>query len=63
MRKIGELNTGKIHFVIYHDEKDNINPYKVYRKYFENGWHKKLEVKYGNLHSCLLYIEDYIIRH
>ena len=62
MRKIGELNTEKVHFVIYHDEKRKVNPYRVYSKWYNQGWHKSLLAEYGDLYSCILYIEDYVHR-
>ena len=62
MRKIGELNTAKVHFVIYHNEKTNKNPYKIYKKWYDNGWHRSLLESYQDLYSCVLYIKDYLNR-
>lgn len=62
MRKIGELETKKVHFVIYHDENRKVNPYRIYSKWYRDGWHKSLLAEYGNLHSCILFIEDYVHR-
>lgn len=61
MRKIGEIRSN-ITFIIKVDDEDRINPYKVYRRWYDGGWHQKQAAKYGNLHSCLLYIEDRVIR-
>lgn len=63
MKKIGELNTKFRIFTIYHDEKDRYNPYKVYEKYWDHGWHKKLLVKYGHLASCTAYLHSYVMDH
>ena len=60
MRKIGELNTKKVHFVIYHDENTKCNPYRIYSKWYNNGWHKSLLAKYEDLLSCIHYIEFYV---
>jgi hypothetical protein len=62
MRKIGELETKKVHFVIYHDENRKVNPYRIYSKWYNNGWHKSLLEQYEDLFSCVLYIEDYVHR-
>lgn len=62
MKKIGELITKKVHFVIYHDEKRQTNPYRIYSKWYKDGWHKSLLNEYQDLFSCVLYIEDYVRR-
>ena len=63
MKKIGELNTGKTCFVIYHDEKQEMNPYRIYTKWYSNGWHRNLLAQYADLYSCVLYIKDYLFHH
>lgn len=63
MKKIGELRTKEVHFVIYHDEKAKYNPHKIYKKWYDKGWHKTLLEAYEDLYSCVLYIEDYVKRH
>jgi len=59
MKKIGELKTPGIHFVIYCDENAKVNPYRIYRKYWDNGWKKRLLEKYADLYSCTCYICGY----
>lgn len=56
MNKIGELRTKDNHFVIYRDSNKEINPYSIYNKWYDNGWHKRLLVRYQDLYSCVLYI-------
>ena len=63
MHKIGELNTIHGTFEIKYDEKDRCNPYKLYAKWYDGGYHRKLLVKYGDLYSCTLAIADYIKTH
>ena len=62
MRKIGELNTKAGIIVIYHDESAKENPYKVYHKYWNAGWHKKLIVRYADLLSCTAWIHNFVLR-
>lgn len=62
MNKIGELNAKAATFVIYYDREDT-NPYKVYWKYYENGYHRKLVVKYADLHGCTAWISNFILSH
>ena len=62
MRKIGEITTATTRYIIKVDENDNYNQYKVYQKWYDCGWHTKQVEKYGNLYSCLLYIEDQVRR-
>lgn len=59
MKKIGELNALAGTFVIYYDETDH-NHYKLYKKWFNKGWHRKLIKKYADLASCTWWIHDYI---
>ena len=62
MRKIGEINTGRTTFIIKVDDEDIKTPYRVYRKYWDNGYHQRLHDKYRDLYSCLLYIQARVIR-
>lgn len=62
MKKIGELNALAGLFVLYYDPEDR-NHYKLYKKWYDKGWHKKLIEKYANLSSCTDYIANFIYRH
>lgn len=62
MIKIGQIRVGNVCFEIKHDEKDESNPYKLYRKWYENGWHRSLLAKYTNLYGCTDAINDYARR-
>ena len=62
MTKVGELRTKKAHFVIYNDESDQVAPFKVYRKWYDSGWHRKLEDSGATLYKCLLFLEDYVLK-
>ena len=63
MMKIGELNSKLIRFVIMYDQADTATPYKIYAKWYEYGWHRKLLAKHPDLYSCTSAINDYIKDH
>ena len=63
MYKIGMLHPQGTYFDIYYDDKAKNNPYRVYRRYWDRGWHKRLLAKYGNLSSCTAYIHTYVQFH
>lgn len=63
MRKIGMLHPKGIIFEICYDEKAKHNPYRIYRKYWQSGWHKKLEEKYADLYSCTIWLNEYVKTH
>ena len=67
MYKIGELNPVKIQgkMVIYYDDKADMNPYRLYREWYELGPYgtrkrKKQLARYGNLFSCSCVIHNFI---
>lgn len=62
MKKIGELNALAGHFIICYDEADR-NHYKIYHKWYNNGWHRKLIEKYADLYSCTQRISNYCKDH
>lgn len=61
MKKVGEVITKKVHFVIYHDESKE-KAYRLYSKWYNQGWHKSLLTDSDNLYTCILFIEDYVQR-
>lgn len=57
-RKIFECTYEGHHIIIeFHEGKTN--PYRIYRKWYNMGWHKKMLQKYANFDSCLYHISDY----
>lgn len=62
MKKIGELNALKGHFVLYYDSNEAHNHYKIYLKWYDTGWHRKLIEKYADLFSCTMWISNYIAK-
>ena len=69
MYKIAEINPIKLQgkFVIYYDDKTDVNPYRLYREWNELGPYglrkrKKQIEKYANLFSCSCVIHEFIQR-
>ena len=63
MKKIGELNALAGSFVIYYDEADKNNHYKLYKKWYNGGWHRHLIEKYADLFSCTSWVNEFIEYH
>lgn len=61
MRKIGMLNAKDKLFEVFYDDKVSVNPYRLYEKHWNCGWHKKQLAMYGNLSSCMAYIYTYVL--
>lgn len=58
-RKIAEVCEKGVRLVMMHDEKDKCNPYKIYRKWWNQGWHKKQLNKYGDFLSAWQFMHEY----
>ena len=58
-RKIAEVCEKGVRLVMIHDEKDKCNPYKVYRKYWNGGWHKKQLSKWADFLSAWQYMYEF----
>ena len=41
------------HWIVTHDDKRKTNPYTVYRKWYDNGWHSRKVNAYGDFNSCV----------
>lgn len=48
---------GKSFFCVY--TKGDKNPYRLYRKWWNNGWHRKQVARYANFASVLFWLTDY----
>ena len=63
MKKIGELNTIHGTFEIKYDEQARYNPYKLYAKWYDGGWHRRLLANFCHLHGCISIINDFVRDH
>lgn len=63
MKKIGELNTNHGTFEIKYDEQDRYNPYKLYAKWYDGGYHRRLLAKFCHLHGCIDIINNFVRDH
>ena len=59
MKKIGELMTKTRYFVIYYDEGNDL-PYRLYHKWYDTTWHKRLLFYHKSLGGLTSYINDHI---
>lgn len=39
------------------------NPYQLYSKWYEQGWHKRKLVEYANFYSVLCWLKEYAERY
>lgn len=44
------------HYVVIYNSSLTVNPYILYRKWYNMGWHRKKVAQYGNLDSCLFHL-------
>lgn len=51
--KVLELNEKGMHIVCIYHSTTNRNPYKVYRKWYDKGWHRKKLTEYQDFSSVL----------
>lgn len=61
MKKIGELKSASIHFVLYCDGTE-VFKYKLYKKWYDITWHRTLIDKFYSLSGCTDWIATYIRR-
>lgn len=59
IRKILELNACGLHLVGYYEE-GKVNPWRLYRTYWDGGKHRRLIAKYGCFHSISCHIHDIV---
>lgn len=60
-RKVMTLDDGKRSLFCTYDNSDKFNPYRLYVKWFDGRWHRKMIVKYADMSSVVHYIADYLI--
>lgn len=60
-RKIMEINEGKWHLVCIKKDGD-VNPYRLYKVWYDMGKHRKLIVKYGEWESVVAWMWDHMVR-
>ena len=56
MKKIGELTAAGFKWVIMY--KEGTDSYRLYRKYYHNGWHQKLIVECADVRVCMAHTLD-----
>lgn len=57
-KKFFECNFGG-HYIIIEYHYGKANPFRIYRKYWKDGWHKTLVEYYADFNSCLCFVDSY----
>lgn len=57
-KKVLELNDNGIIIECVKDYTQAYNPYRVYRKWWDGGWHRKQMERYSNIESVLCWAAD-----
>lgn len=55
-RKVMELQYNGAGYICILDMTTQRNPYKLYRKWYDMGWHRKKIVEYGDMDSVLFHL-------
>lgn len=55
-RKVMEMDYNDKWYVCIEDSTANTNPYKLYEKWYDGGWHRKKVIEFGNFDSILFYL-------
>ncbi len=59
MRKILEINEGGYHFRAY-DDGGQMNPYRLYKVWYNCGWHREQIARYHEFESVMWHIHHII---
>ena len=62
-RKVLDVNVEGINFICIFDAHAKRNPYRLYRRWYDNGWHREKMEYYGNFVSVICWLKDYAIDH
>ena len=60
-RKVLEVNEYGFHYVAVKYEGYPVNPYRIYRVWWDMGWHRQQVAKYGDMRSVVCHIRDLIM--
>lgn len=55
-RKVMELQYNGAWYICILDMTTQHNPYKLYRKWWDGGWHRRKIVEYGDMDSVLFHL-------
>lgn len=59
-RKIMEMNNRNKHYICIMDYTAKYNPYKLYTKWYDDGWHKHKIAEYADFQSVLWHILQHV---
>lgn len=61
MRKIVEIHENGYNLRGYKTD-DKYNPYRLYKVWYDRGWHRKQLVKYADFESLICHIYQMVMR-
>ena len=56
-RQVLDIQENGKHFSVIYAE-GQANPYRIYRRWYDRGEHRKLCMKYADLNSCLWWFQQ-----
>jgi len=60
-RKVLSINENGIHLECIKDNAEKYNPFKLYRVWWDGGWHRKLIDKFADIQSVICEVYDICI--
>lgn len=60
-RKVLSINENGLHLECIKHEADKINPYRLYKVWWDGGWHRKELTRYAQLKDVLWHIAQMTI--
>ena len=60
-KKVLEINACGLHYKGYYEE-GKVNPWRLYRVYWDRGEHRKMVDKFANFVSMILAVNDNVYR-
>lgn len=58
-RQVAKVVCNGIYTVIY-DDKEKVNPFRIYRDWWEDGHHHKQMNRYADFYSCMIYLSEIV---
>jgi len=58
--KVMEINDGGLHLVCIKNNTTDCNPYRLYKVWWDKGWHRKQIAKYGDFRSIICDVRELV---
>ena len=56
--KVLDIQENGVHLICIRDDKAKVNPYRLYKVWYDEGWHRKQEVRYADFLSIMHHIHE-----